>query len=31
MIIIGEVVRMREKIKWFENSFEDSLAKEVVQ
>jgi len=30
MIIIGEVVRMREKIQWFENSFEDSLAKEVV-
>ena len=30
MIVIGEVVRMREKIQWFETSFKEKLTKEVV-
>lgn len=30
MIIVGEVVRMREKISWFEESFLETLPKEVV-
>ena len=28
--IIGEVVKMREKIKWFEESFGETIPKEVV-
>lgn len=30
MIIIGEVVKMREKISWFEDAFSETLPKEVV-
>lgn len=30
MIVIGEVVKMREKIKWFEESFGETIPKEVV-
>lgn len=30
MIVIGEVVKMREKIKWFEENFGETIPKEVV-
>jgi len=30
MIVIGEVVKMREKIQWFEESFGETIPKEVV-
>lgn len=30
MIVVGEVVKMREKIQWFESSFKDASSKEEV-